>query len=210
MVAASALSGLNTLAKVGIGAVLTALIGIAYYVIFHADLSSQIQAAQREHGQLESELVKAQALERAYQKDLAELTDREQRLRDLNKILPATTEYPAFLSAVQNVANATGVSLTAWTPQEEVRETYFARVPMKVELKGRYHQIARFFYAVGQLDRIINMEDISLTDPTAVGDDVVLGAQALATAFHAVSEQAAAPELPSKRKRRQKRERKKQ
>ncbi|MGC4091903.1 MAG: hypothetical protein QM756_29280 [Polyangiaceae bacterium] len=39
---------------------------------------------------------------------MTELTERQQRQRELNKILPTTSEYPAFLSAVQNVANVSG------------------------------------------------------------------------------------------------------
>jgi type IV pilus assembly protein PilO len=59
---------------------------------------------------------------------------------------------------------------------------------MKVELTGKFLQIARFFYNVGQLDRIINMENISMTEPRMVDDEIVLKTEALATAFHVVDE----------------------
>ena len=94
----------------------------------------------------------------------------------------------AFLSAVQSAANVSGVSLSAWTPREKVPEKYYAKVPMKVELTGKFLQIARFFYNVGQLDRIINMENISMTDPKVVDNEIVLKTEALATAFHVVEE----------------------
>jgi len=110
------------------------------------------------------------------------------RYRELNKILPSTTEYPAFLSAVQSVANATGVDLIAWSPQPEVKEQYYARVPMTIELEGRFHQIAKFFYGIGQSDRIMNMENITLSKPRVVDQDVHLSVQGLATAFRAVED----------------------
>jgi type IV pilus assembly protein PilO len=78
------------------------------------------------------------------------------------------------------------VSLTAWTPRPEAADKFYARVPMEVKLTGRYHQVAKFFYLVGQLDRIINMEDISMREPKAKGDDVMLDVTALATAFHLI------------------------
>jgi type IV pilus assembly protein PilO len=145
-----------------------------------------VSGAQQTGIQLTSDLNKAREAEQAYRKDLAELAEREQRQQELNKILPATTEYPQFLSAVQSAANDSGVSLSAWTPRDKVPEKYYARVPMKVELTGRFLQIARFFYNVGQLDRIINMENISMTDPRKVDDEMVLKAEALATAFHVI------------------------
>ena len=187
----SALAKLPLIAKVGVGAGAMLLVGIAYFVIFYGDIESSIKAAQGQEAQLRTDLGDARKNEFAYQKDLAELTDRQQRQRELNKVLPVDTEYPAFLSAVQSVANVSGIGLTAWAPQPEVAEQFYSRVPMKVSLIGRYHQVAKFFYGVGQLDRIINMENISLTDPKIQGDDVVVKTEALATAFRALSETAA-------------------
>jgi type IV pilus assembly protein PilO len=187
----SALAKLPLIAKVGVGAGAMLLVGIAYFVIFYGDIESSIKAAQGQEAQLRTDLGDARKNEFAYQKDLAELTDRQQRQRELNKVLPVDTEYPAFLSAVQSVANVSGIGLTAWAPQPEVAEQFYSRVPMKVSLVGRYHQVAKFFYGVGQLDRIINMENISLTDPKIQGDDVVVKTEALATAFRALSETAA-------------------
>lgn len=184
----SALSRLNLPTKIAIGAVLMVLSGVVYFVVFYGDLATSIKAEQARERQLSADLAEAQKAQHAYQLDLAELTDRQQRQRDLNKILPATTESPAFLSAIQSVANVAGVSLSAWTPQDEAPEQFYARVPWKVELTGRFHQIAKFFYNVGQLDRIINIENISLTDPVQKGDEVTLRVSALATAFHSLDD----------------------
>ena len=186
MAGASSLSRLAAPAKAGITVAVVALIGAGYYFVFHSDMETSLMVAQQSGIKLTGELNEARVAEQAYQKDLAELADREQRQKELNQILPATTEYPQFLSAVQAAANDSGVSLSAWTPRERVPEKYYARVPMKLELSGRFQQIARFFYNVGQLDRIINMENISMTDPKKVDDEMTLKAEALATAFHVI------------------------
>jgi type IV pilus assembly protein PilO len=184
----SALSKLPLVARVGVGAGALLLVGVTYFVVFYGDIESQIKAAHGQEQGLRNALADARKNEFAYQKDLTELTDRQHRQRELNKVLPTDTEYPAFLSAVQSVANVSGIGLTAWAPQAEVAEQFYARVPMKVTLVGRYHQVAKFFYGVGQLDRIINMENISLTDPKVQGEDIVVKTEALATAFRSVAE----------------------
>lgn len=184
----SALSRLNLAAKIGIGLSLMVLSGVVYFVVFYGDLATDIKAEQGKERQLRNDLDDAKKAQRAYQMDLAELADRQQRQRELNKILPATTEYPAFLSAIQSVANVAGVSLAAWTPQDEAADVFYARVPMRLEFEGRFHQLAKFFYNVGQLDRIINIENISMTDPTPKGDEIILKVTALATAFHSLDE----------------------
>jgi type IV pilus assembly protein PilO len=181
----SVLAKLPLLAKLGIGALLFVLIGVAYFVVFYGDLASSISAEKSKEEHLRGDLASARKNEFSYQQDLAELSDRQQRQRELVKILPSETEYPAFLSAVQNVANVSGVGLTGWSPQPEVPDQFYSRVPMRLELKGRYHQVAKFFHGVGQLDRVINMENISLTDPKLEGEDMVVKVSALATAFRA-------------------------
>lgn len=195
----SVLAKLPTLAKVGIGALFVVLIGVAYFVVFYGDLSSSITAEKSKEQKLRGELSVARKNEFSYQQDLAELSDRQQRQRELGKILPTETEYPAFLSAVQNVANVSGIGLTAWSPQPEAPDQFYSRVPMKVELRGRYHQVAKFFFGVGQLDRVINMENISLTDPKVEGEDVVVKVEALATAFRAKPEGAEAVSTEKRR-----------
>lgn len=175
-------------ARIATSAGLLVLGALAYYVVFYTDIQGQIEAAITEHTTLEAELKKAKAAEAAYQKDLEELARRRERERELNKILPQTTEYPAFLASVQQVANMAGVDLAAWTPQPEVKEKFYAKVPMRVELQGKFHQVAKFFYGIGQNDRIMNMENISISKPQIVDRDVVVSVTGLATAFRALTE----------------------
>ncbi len=189
MAQGSALARLPLAAKWGVSIGMMVLAGLAYYVVFYSEVSDKIAAAKQAEVSLRQDLQKAKAAEAAYQKDLEELARRRERERELNKVLPPTTEYPAFLSAVQSVANMAGLSLTAWSPQAEVKEKYYARVPMKVQLSGRFHQIAKFFYGIGQNDRIMNMENISITQPTVVGDEVRVQVEGLATAFRALEVQ---------------------
>ncbi|HEX6272053.1 MAG TPA: type 4a pilus biogenesis protein PilO [Polyangiaceae bacterium] len=188
MAAGDSLGRLPTVAKIGVALALLGLTGVAYYVVFYGTLASEIEAAKARETQLGQELAQARKAEFAYQKDLAELTERQQRQRELNKVLPMASEYPAFLSAIQNVANVSGVQLAAWSPNAEVTEQFYARVPMKLTLVGRYHQVAKFFYGVSQLDRIINLENVTLTKPAVHGEDVVVQAETLATAFRGVQE----------------------
>lgn len=198
--AESALAKMPLPARIGVTLGLLVLGVLAYYVVFYSDVSGQIESTKAARADLQSQLDDAKKAEAAYQKDLEELAKRRERERELNKVLPATTEYPAFLSSVQSVANMSGVDLTAWTPQPEVKEDYYARVPMTLELTGRFHQIAKFFYGIGQNDRIMNMENISMSNPRVVDQDIYLQVEGLATAFRALSAEEAAPTKQRKRR----------
>lgn len=189
--------------KIGLGGLLLGLPLLAYFLIFDSEIQAEIDAAVAKNRKLSEDLKVAQAAEAAYHKDLQELAERERGKRELMKILPATTEYPAFLSALQNVANLVGIDLRAWTPLEEVPEEFYARVPMRVELSGRFHQIAKFLYNVGQLERIINMENLVIVQPKVPDPDLKLNVTVLATAFHSLDD-AVVNSGPDARKRRDK------
>src|SRR5512138_2931699 len=95
------LDKLTTPVKFLVGGILVVLLAGAYYLVFHEEQETKIRTAQSRETQLQRELADARQNEQAYQRDLAELTDRQQRQNQLAKILPSTTEYPAFLSSIQ-------------------------------------------------------------------------------------------------------------
>jgi hypothetical protein len=94
MAAGDSMSKLPTVAKFGVGIALLGITAVAYYVVFYGTLASEIEASKAKEEQLNQELAQARRAEFAYQKDLAELTERQQRQRELNKVLPPSKTSP--------------------------------------------------------------------------------------------------------------------
>ena len=190
--AQSALAKLPLAGKIGIGVALSALVAFVYWFIFYSDVSSKIAGAEQQKKTLEDALAQQQQVQATYFADRGELALREQRAHELNKVLPPDAEEDAFLSSVQQASNSAGIDLKGYTPVEEVPQAFYAKIPMHLDITGRFHQIAKFAYELGKVDRIINVENIELSDPTVVGDEVVLKGKCLATAFHALTPKAPA------------------
>ena len=199
---ASALQNLSLVGKLAIGIVFVLLLGAGYFIIFYGDVESQIGAEKQRVTSLETELTQSKDAREAFNRDLAELKRREGLLNKQKTILPDEAETPAFLSALQTVATISGVELTSWTPQDESFAEFYAKIPMQLTVKGKFHQVARFFYAVGQADRIINMENITIQIKATgaaknakpgdnrnaeLGDSATVEVQCLATAFRALT-----------------------
>jgi type IV pilus assembly protein PilO len=181
----STLDRLPPIAKVGVGFLFVALIGLLYFVVFYGDVDNDLTQAKKDETRLVAQLADAEKSKEEYQKDADEKARREQQAREQKKILPDEAETPTFLSTLQDVATISGINLTAWSPTEEVPQEFYAKVPMKLQLSGKFHQVAKFFYGVGQQDRIINVEDIHIKKPNKAGTDEV-EVECLATAFRAV------------------------
>jgi len=190
--ASLSLNRLPLAGKVGVGGILCALLGVAYYVLLHTDVAARIDAEKRKTGELDAELSRQRQSQASYFVDRDELAMRQQKQRALNKVLPTETEAATFLSALQAVSNISGIDLKSWTPLEEVPQAFFAKVPMRLTITGRFHQIAKFIYEVGKQDRIINMENLELSDPKLEGEDIILKASCLATTFHLIAKKPAA------------------
>jgi len=179
----SSLDRLSPIAKLGVGFLFVFAVGVLYFVVFHGDLETEIEQAHNFEHNLEAQLNQAETSKAEYQKDLDEKTRREQLALEQKKVLPDDPETPAFLAALQGVATLSGVNLTSWSPIEEQPQEFYAKVPMKLTLIGKFHQVAKFFHGVGQLDRIINVEDIRIKAPKINGDEVQVEVECLATAF---------------------------
>ncbi len=195
----SGLENISLPGKLAVGLVFTVMVAAAYFVVFYGEVESTISAQHQLLQQKKTELGKAEEAKKVYNKDLAEKARREQLALKQKKILPDGSESPAFLSTVQTVATISGIKLTSWTPLDEEPQEFYAKVPMQLALEGKFHQVAKFFHGVGQVDRIINMENIVIevishkaqsdNKQLSPGEETVqVEVECLATAFRALND----------------------
>jgi type IV pilus assembly protein PilO len=192
--AVSTLDRLSLPAKAGLGFFVMVLVALFYFILFYGDVDKDIAAQQQTEAALRAQLQEAEESKELYQKDLDEKTRRQQLAKEQKKILPDNAETPSFLSAVQSVATVSGINLTAYSPTEEIPLEFYAKVPMSLKATGKFHQMAKFFHGIGQLDRIINVEDIQMNVVSqsnaddAEDNEIRVEVSCLATAFRALKD----------------------
>jgi type IV pilus assembly protein PilO len=69
-----------------------------------------------------------------------------------------------------------------------VLHDFYAEVPVEMQMRGTYHDVALFLDSVKRLDRIVNVANITLTKPKIAGDVVALEASCTATTFRFLDE----------------------
>lgn len=181
-------STIPVIAKVAILLVIVAVIGAFYYFVLHLPLKGEISAKEGEHQTLQGRLAAANEKEQQFAVLTAELAERETIDRRNRRILPADPEIAAFVQDIHRLGEQSGVDIRNIDPQEQEPAALYVRVPVRVQVKGRYHEVARFFWSVSQLDRAINMENIQLGEPTETVEEVELSVDALATTFRRLAE----------------------
>jgi type IV pilus assembly protein PilO len=146
-------------------------------------LEQEAEEAQRRHEVLQNDLTQARERQKEYLKLREELASREALDRQNMRVLPETAEIPAFLDDLNRLAELSGLSVGQVAPRPEHSEQFFVRVPVALSLGGKFHQLAKFFYNISRLERAINMENISLTQPRNENDEIRLNVSVLATTF---------------------------
>lgn len=185
-------AGLPDAAKAAIGLFILAAIGIVYYVAFHGPIEEDINSARQAHAQLEERMTTARQRQAQYLQLREELSGREALDRANLRVLPEEAEMAAFLQDLNRLAEISGLRMRLVEPRPEEPQDQYVRLPVALQLSGRYHQLSRFFYNVSRLERAISMENIQLTNPTVEDEDVNLTVEVLATTFRRPSEADAA------------------
>jgi type IV pilus assembly protein PilO len=165
----------NSFAALPVGAKIFALVLVlvlltaGYYFGLHMGLEEETEAAIRRSKVLEGQLKEANDRQREYLRLREELGAREQLDKQNLRVLPLTAEIPAFLDDLNRLAELSGLETASVTPQPETPENFYISVPVSLEIRGKYHQLAKFFYNVSRLERAINMQNLMLKPSTTAG-----------------------------------------
>jgi type IV pilus assembly protein PilO len=157
------LTRLKTPIKIGITAGLVAVILGIYGGLFYLDIQDQIKGAQAHQLQLKGEKDNYEKRKREYQAYRTELTQLQQEQRELLKALPKKAEIPTFLSNLQEQAELAGLEIVSLTIEAENPMELYIRIPVRIEVRGTYHSITKFFKNLSELPRIVNVEDLALS-----------------------------------------------
>lgn len=104
------------------------------------------------------------------------------------KKLPNDREIDELLKRVSTIGKKIGLEFLLFQPSEEIYKDFYAEVPVKIEVSGSFHEVAMFFDRISKLSRIVNINDIKMTDPQERGGKIVLKTSGVATTYRFISD----------------------
>src|SRR5690606_38669665 len=137
-------------------------------------------------------------------------------IKENQKALPTEAELPAFFETLNRKVRESGVEVVRSRQLAEDRVERFLRVPVEYEIVGTYVQIKKFFASlvpkrkraeqaeplpgaeneVQEQERIVSIENLSLTNPTVRNREIQLTARFVASTYR--MEDGAAQPAPKK------------
>jgi type IV pilus assembly protein PilO len=141
--------------------VLVVMAGV-YYFLFYSDLASEIASAQNGQTALKTERTSYETRKREYVAYRDELRKLQEEQRELLKALPKKAEIPSFISSVQEQAELSGLDVVNLNIDGESPEELYVKIPVRMEVKGTFNALTKFFKNVSELRRIVNIEGLGL------------------------------------------------
>ena len=156
---------------------------------FFADTQSQIEELER--GIAEETKLKEDYVDK--KKQAVNLDLHRQQLREIDtqfgallRQLPNKSQMDALLVDINQAGLGRGLQFDLFRPAgaENVRE-FYAELPITVKVVGSYHDMGAFASDVGQLSRIVTLNDVAIQ----TGKDGVLTMDATARTFRYLDDQ---------------------
>ncbi|MGE0402841.1 MAG: type 4a pilus biogenesis protein PilO [Kofleriaceae bacterium] len=187
--------------KVLVFAVIGLLLGAIYWQFFFKKLDSELAQAENTSQSLAAQNDKLAKDIPAYDKLKARIGELEAKIQENQKALPTQAEVPAFFETLERKVKESGVEINKWKKNKEEPVETFVKVPVEIEINGTFMQIKRFFASLVQKDvspiapvtpsenqveereRIVSIENLSLTNPVVRNREINLTAKFIAVTF---------------------------
>ncbi len=149
-------------AKIVVILVVCVALGFAW---FYFDTSKQLDGLNRAEAKelelrktFETKQKKAANLE-AYEEQLVEMRD---SLGAMLKQLPDKTEVAGLLVDVSQTGLASGLEFELFQPSGELNKDFYAELPIRVRVTGKYHDFGSFISGLAVLPRIVTVHNVAI------------------------------------------------
>jgi type IV pilus assembly protein PilO len=159
----------------GVAFVCVVILVAGYFAFIQGMLDNYDAAKKKEDGLRETYLSKkALAINLpAYKQQMEEM---QQTFGSLLRQLPNSTEVPDLLVDITQAGLGRGLEFVLFKPEKEQPKEFYAELPISVEVRGSYHELAQFVSDVAALPRIVTFGDINIA--SGKGSKLTMAAKA--------------------------------
>ena len=170
-------------ARLIILAVIIAVLAGAFYYFLLEPKQSEIKS-------LQTTLQKREKLKNEYENIARELPKFEAENKRLQnefkqaaKKLPVKKEIATLIDSIYSAVNASGLKPIAFTPKKEVQKEVYIEIPISLNVRGSYFELANFFDRIAKLPRIVNIRNLVLKVSKNTRKKMILNATFSAVTF---------------------------
>jgi type IV pilus assembly protein PilO len=165
---------------------LLGLVVAGFVYLTYLPQSQELSELKERRVKLEAKLQEDQRIADNLPKFRAEFEKMQKRLDLALAELPNEKEIPNLLTNIAGLAKDNGLDVLRFKPGGEKMKGFYAEVPVELKLVGSYHEVAMFFYDIGNMSRIVNINNLKMGGSKLSGGRNLLSVDCLATTFRFV------------------------
>jgi type IV pilus assembly protein PilO len=129
-----------------------------------------VMAAQRQEARLLSEY-RSKASQAAFLPEMREqLATLEEQMGRFRTMLPTDAEIPSLLDSISDAAVDNRLTIETIRLRPTQAQAHYVEQPLDIQVRGGYHQLARFSADIASLPRMVTQHDFSLEPVDGRGD----------------------------------------
>jgi type IV pilus assembly protein PilO len=142
--------------------IMLVLAGIFYFLLY-SPAQSELKTTTSQVKKLGQEVEKKRIIARDKPKYEKEVIELQAKLKLSIAQLPSDKEIPALLTSITEKGKSSGLEFTYFKQEKNVRKNYYSEIPATVKVAGDYHSVAKFFYRISKMDRIVQFSNLKMT-----------------------------------------------
>jgi type IV pilus assembly protein PilO len=174
---------LPTKEKVGLLALVLIVEGGAIFYGLHRPKMNELKVLKTNQEELQKKIQESRSIANNLPRFKAEYEQLKTDLDNALTELPNQKEIPSLLTSISNQGKGAGLDFLLFRPKPEVPKDFYAEVPVDIAVSGTYYQVADFFVSVGKLPRIVNINNVNVSDIKESNGRTTLKVTCLATTF---------------------------
>jgi Tfp pilus assembly protein PilO len=149
--------------KIVVGVLGLCMVGALGYFSAIAPKRLEYASSRTLHESTEREVAKARAEEASLRPFRLQAEALRKRLEAARSRLPNEKEMPGLYRQLTDLAQQAGLSLALFQPKAAEERDIVAEVPIAFTSEGTFHQFGGFFSRMGQMARIVTLNDFKLS-----------------------------------------------
>jgi type IV pilus assembly protein PilO len=167
-------------------------VGLFYFIPYTKNIQ-KVEALEQQKVKLQAEITKARKAASELYKIKAAIKETEEKFKNTATVLPKEKEIPGLLTSISDLGKRAALDFNQFTPGAEIPQDFYAEIPINIQIKGPYHNLGYFLDKISKLERIVTVNNISISGPIKEGNEMILNSSLKLTTYRFTGVQQAIP-----------------
>jgi type IV pilus assembly protein PilO len=151
-------------ARAGILLLAALIVGAAYYYMYFNPVYQSNQELKTKIAEKKAENDRLKEFEPKLAEVNRNMAILQQQLEIQKKIVPDDKDADQFIKLLHDTASTSGIEIRRYTSMPVGNHEFYSEVPFAIDIDGPYYSVLNFFQRVAELERIVNIGNLQMSN----------------------------------------------